>query len=64
MEKELHSIPTEVAVEDGKVLLDGPGGIDLVMTPDAAIVTGERLIDGGLRAAGQERFKSLDHTPK
>ena len=32
-------------VEDGVVLLDGPDGIAISMTPDAAEVTGKSLIE-------------------
>jgi hypothetical protein len=64
MTKELYDQPTEVTAKDGKVLLDGPDGVDVALTPDAAIETGERLIDEGVTAAGQQRSKKIDHRPK
>jgi hypothetical protein len=64
MTKELYDEPTKVAAEDGKVLLDGPDGVDVAMTPEAAIETRARLIDEGMVAAGQQRGKAIDHRPK
>ena len=37
------SAPGEATAEDGFVLLDGPDGAALSMTPDAAEETGRRL---------------------
>ena len=34
----------EVSVEQGLILIDGPGGLVLTLTPDAARTLGERLI--------------------
>jgi hypothetical protein len=34
------------------------------MTPEAAIESGERMIEEGLRANGQLREKTIDHRPK
>ena len=64
MTKETCSKPTEVVAEDGRVLLDGPDGVDVALTPEAALETGGRLIDGAAKAAGQEREKKIDHRPK
>lgn len=64
MDKETYSEPTEVVAEDGKVVLDGPDGVDLAMTPEAALETGGRLIDGAAKAAGQNREKQIDYRPK
>jgi hypothetical protein len=64
MTKETYSKPTEVTSEDGRVFLDGPDGVDVAMTPEAALETGGRLIDEAAKAAGQERFKKIDHRPK
>ena len=64
MTKETYSKPTDVVAEDGRVLLDGPDGVDLALTPEAALETGGRLIDEAAKAAGQEREKKIDHRPK
>lgn len=45
-----HSEPGTASAEDGHVLLDGPGGIAITLTPDAATVTGERLVEAGRQA--------------
>ncbi|MFS0770753.1 hypothetical protein [Sphingomonas sp. 1P08PE] len=41
------------SVEDGFVLLDGPDGVALSMTPDAAEETGRRLIEAAAEARRQ-----------
>jgi hypothetical protein len=63
MSKDTYSQPSEVVAEDGKVLVDGPDGVDVALTPDAALETANRLTDEAARAAGQEREKSIDHRP-
>lgn len=64
MGQETYSKPSEVTAADGKVLVDGPDGVDVALTPDAAAETGGRLIDEAARAAGQEREKNIDHRPR
>ena len=64
MAKQTYSEPTEIVAADGRVVLDGPDGVDLAMTPEAALETGGRLIDGAAKAAGQRREKKIDHRPK
>jgi len=46
--------PSKVEAEDGQVFVDGPDGVAVVLTPEAALETGNRLIDQGLTANGQE----------
>ncbi len=46
------------SVEDGLVLLDGPDGIAIALTAEAAVATGRSLVEAGeealrLRSAGQ-----------
>lgn len=59
MTDELSSPPppeTEAGIataEDGVVLLDGPDGVALTMTPAAARSTGESLIEAARRAEEQ-----------
>lgn len=36
--------PSQVNAEQGQVLIDGPDGVALAMTPDAAEETGRRLL--------------------
>lgn len=46
-----YEVPGRASVEDGVVLLDGPDGVAVSMTPDAAEATAESL----LQAAAQAR---------
>jgi hypothetical protein len=39
-----QSQPSEVSVEQGEVIVDGPGGVAVTLTPDAAEETGRRMI--------------------
>ena len=53
MDTRAHDEPSEVEAEDGDVLVDGPDGVAVTLTPEAAIETGERLFAGGIKAQGQ-----------
>jgi hypothetical protein len=64
MTKELYDKPSEVIADDGKVLVDGPDGVDVALTPDAALETADRLTAQAVRAAGQEHLRQIDHRPK
>ena len=55
---------TAVAAVDGEVLLDGPDGVDVKVTPEAAEQTAQNLEDAAVVARGQRRFKGLSHRPK
>jgi len=48
-----HIEPSEVEADDGQVIVDGPDGVAVTLTPDAAIETSERLLDAGFMAQGQ-----------
>ncbi|WP_232493263.1 hypothetical protein [Novosphingobium kaempferiae] len=45
--------PGVASVEDGHVVLDGPDGIAITLTPEAAIATGESLARAGREALKQ-----------
>jgi hypothetical protein len=49
-----HDKPSRVAAEEGEVLIDGPDGIALSFTPEAAEETSQRLLDSAARAIGQK----------
>ena len=53
----LYDDASKVAAEDGEVVVDGPDGVAVSLTPEAAIETGERLRNSGLEAAGQRRLR-------
>lgn len=58
-EKELFDRASEVSSDDGRVLVDGPDGVDVALTPEAAEETGDRLIRQAVTAAGQRHFKKV-----
>ena len=49
-----YSTPSEVSAEDGEVLVDGPDGVDVSLTPEAAAETSHRLLFGAAEARGQQ----------
>lgn len=59
-EPELYDEATTVTARDGRVVLDGPDGVDVELTPEAAEETSDRLLNGAVEAAGQRRFKNID----
>ena len=54
MDDKVYDEPIKVDAEDGKVVLDGPDGVALLMTPDAAMETSDRLLVGAAKATGQQ----------
>ncbi len=50
---EPEPIPGVAAAENGVVTLDGPDGLAIAMTPEAAAETGRRLIAAAEIAANQ-----------
>jgi hypothetical protein len=52
---EPYADPGIASAEDGLVFLDGPGGIAIALTPEAAANTGRSLIE-----ASQEARKQSD----
>ena len=48
-----HAEPSEVAAEQGKVIVEGPDGVAVTLTPDAAEETGRRMIDAASEARTQ-----------
>ena len=53
MADKVHDTPSDVTAEDGEVMVDGPGGVAVSLTPDAASETSERLLYGAATAQGQ-----------
>lgn len=48
-----YTDPSEVTAERGEVQVDGPDGVAVSMTPNAAKETAHRLVRGAAEAAGQ-----------
>lgn len=50
---EPEAVPGVAVADQGIVLLDGPDGVAVAMTPEAAAETGRRLIAAAATAAAQ-----------
>ena len=53
MDDKVHDTPSEVDAEQGVVIVEGPDGVAVSLTPDAAVETSDRLLLGGMKATGQ-----------
>ena len=53
----VYDQPTDVDAEDGNVVLVGPDGVAVRMTPGAAVETSDRLLWGAAKAQGQKILK-------
>ncbi|KQO05516.1 MULTISPECIES: hypothetical protein [unclassified Sphingomonas] len=53
MDNKLHDEASTVTAEHGQVLVDGPDGVAVSLTPDAAVETSDRLLDAAVEAQGQ-----------
>ena len=49
----VHDMPSEVSAEEGEVQVDGPDGVSVSLTPEAAAETSDRLLAGASQAQGQ-----------
>jgi hypothetical protein len=54
-EKPTYDEPSSVAAEAGEVIVDGPDGVAITVTPQAAKETGKRVIDKSDEAEKQEK---------
>jgi hypothetical protein len=52
----IYDTPSKVSAEEGEVMIDGPDGVAISMTPDAAAETSDRLLDQAAVARGQEKL--------
>ena len=62
-DNEVYDQATRVTAKDGELNLDGPDGVDVKMTPEAAETTAENLTEEAVRARGQRRMKANPHQP-
>ena len=60
-EPELFDEATKVSAKEGEVILDGPDGVNVKLTPEAAQETSDNLMEGAAQAAGQRRMKDFPH---
>ncbi len=56
--------PSDITAVDGSVKLDGPDGVDVSLTPEAAEETAQRLETESVRARGQRRLSINPHRAK
>jgi hypothetical protein len=50
----IYDEPSETEARDGTVVVDGPDGVDVTLTPEAAEETSHRLLESAMLAKGQE----------
>ncbi len=53
MNKGPYDEASDIVAESGEVQVDGPDGVSVSMTPQAAAETSDRLLKGATEAAGQ-----------
>ena len=59
MDNKLHDEASNVTAEHGQVLVDGPDGVAVSLTPDAAVETSDRLLQAAVEAQGQILTETL-----
>jgi hypothetical protein len=57
----IYDEATKVTAKDGEVILDGPDGVDVKVTPEAAEQTAINLEDAAVEARGQRYFQNMPH---
>jgi hypothetical protein len=55
---------SKVEAEGGEVIVDGPDGVDVRLTPDAAAETSDRLLDAAAMAQGQKLAPTRPVSPR
>ena len=63
-DRKIYQQPSSVTAEDGEVLVKGPDHVDVILSPEAAEETSNRLLEGSMKARGQQLFKDYPHKPK
>jgi hypothetical protein len=60
MHNTTHDKPSDVSAENGQVVVDGPDGVAVSLTPPAALETSDRLHKAAVTAAAQGRIAASD----
>ena len=60
----VYDKPSEVHAEEGAVCLDGPDDVHVLMTPEAAEETSDRMTHEAVKARGQRRLGRFTHRMK
>ena len=56
-DEEIHDQPSNVTAAEGVVSVEGPDGVDVRLTPEAADETSDRLLHGALQAKASNSRK-------
>ena len=62
--KALFDKPSDVKAVEGCVEVEGPDEVDVLLTPEAASETSDRLLGAAFKARGQKRMRHHAHKPK
>ena len=62
--KKIYEQPSAVTAKEGEVVVKGPDAVDVILTPEAAEETSDRLLEGSMKARGQRHFKHYPHRAK
>lgn len=60
----VYDEPSHVHAEEGAVCLNGPADVHVLLTPEAAEETSDRMTSEAVRARGQRRLSALTHRAK
>jgi hypothetical protein len=60
MPKRVLDKPSDISAEDGRVVIHCPEGQTFTFTPDAAVITSDRLLRASLVAKRQETDTGTD----
>ena len=60
-DRKIYHQPSLVTAVDGDVLVKGPDHVDVILSPEAAEETSNRLLEGSMKARGQRLFKDYPH---
>ena len=58
-EDKTYTDPSKVTAKDGDVVVNGPDGVDVKLSPEAAIETSDRLLASATKAQGQRVRKGF-----
>ncbi len=56
----VYNEASQVSAKDGNVVVDGPDGVDVSLTPEAAADTSDRLLEASAHAAGQRHVTKMN----
>ena len=57
MSERAYKEPSKVDADEGEVMVDGPDGVAVSFTPEAAEETSDRLLHAACKARGQQISK-------